>query len=108
MMKETNLYEVTAYTENYVGLLNAIAGIFARRSLNIERLMVYPSDVPGIHKFKIHTRCEEEKIGNIVLQIEKKVDVLKAFYHIKNEYSAQESRIVREMVAEREKENNKQ
>jgi len=104
--KDMKLYEITAYTENHAGLLSAIAGIFARRSLNIEKLLVYPSDVPGIHKFKILTRCEDDKIENVVLQIEKKVDVLKAFYHVNNEYSGRESQLVRELVAQREKEEN--
>jgi len=98
------LYEITAYTENHAGLLSAIAGIFARRSLNIEKLLVYPSDVPGIHKFKILTRCEDDKIENVVLQIEKKVDVLKAFYHVNDEHSGIETDVVRKLVEERKKE----
>ena len=34
-MESEKLYEITAYTENQVGLLSSVAGIFTRRSINI-------------------------------------------------------------------------
>jgi len=104
--QKEHLYEITAYTENSVGLLNSIAGIFARRSLNIEKLLVYPSKVPGIHKFKITTRTTPEIIHQVRLHIEKKVDVVKAYYGIDNERSAFEADEVATFLAEREKLNN--
>lgn len=103
---ETKLYEITAYTENQVGLLSSIAGIFTRRSMNIEKLLVYPSRVDGIHKFKITTRTTEDLVKAVVLQIEKKVDVVKAFYEVDNERSAKEFEIVSDFLASRESNNN--
>ena len=44
-MESEKLYEITAYTENQVGLLSSVAGIFTRRSINIEKLLVYPSKI---------------------------------------------------------------
>ncbi len=84
------LYEITVYTENSVGLLSSIAGIFTRRSLNVEKLLVYPSKVAGIHKFKIYTRTTPSRAKEVVLQLEKKVDVVRAFCAIDNERSARE------------------
>ena len=104
-METEHLYEITAYTENQVGLLSSIAGIFTRRSLNIEKLLVYPSHIKGIHKFKILTRTTETMIKSVVLQIEKKVDVVKAFYCVDNERSSNETRIVAEFLEERENNN---
>lgn len=101
-METEHLYEITAYTENQVGLLSSIAGIFTRRSLNIEKLLVYPSKIDGIHKFKIVTRSTETIIKAVVLQIEKKVDVVKAFYCIDNERSSNEINIVSTFLSERE------
>lgn len=106
MESKEHLFEITAYTENQVGLLSSIAGIFTRRSINIEKLVVYPSRIDGIHKFKIVSRTTEELVKAVVLQIEKKVDVVKAYYHI-DERSLDEIRDVEEMLAEREN-NNKQ
>jgi len=105
-METEKLFEITAYTENQVGLLSAIAGIFTRRSLNIEKLLVYPSQIAGIHKFKILTRAAESQIQTIVLQIEKKVDVIKSYYEVDNERSCREIDDVRQFLQEREKESN--
>ena len=104
-METEKLYEITAYTENQVGLLSAIAGIFTRRSLNIEKLLVYPSKIDGVHKFKILTRASQEQIRSVVLQIEKKVDVIKAYYQIDSERSDQEIEDVKSFLATRENEN---
>lgn len=82
---ENKLYEITVYSENQVGLLSTIAGIFTRRSINIESLMVFPSELKGIHKFAIKTRTSEEQITRAVKQIEKKVDVIKAFFYVEEE-----------------------
>lgn len=103
-MENERLYEITAYTENQVGLLSAIAGIFTRRSLNIEKLLVYPSRIDGVHKFKILTRASERQIRAVVLAIEKKVDVIKAYYEIDDERSCQEIRDVQQFLAAREQE----
>ena len=104
-METEKLYEITAYTENQVGLLSAIAGIFTRRSLNIEKLLVYPSKIDGVHKFKILTRASEDQIRSVVLQVEKKVDVIKAYYQVDSERSEQEIEDVKSFLASRENEN---
>jgi len=102
-MENEHLYEITAYTENQVGLLSAIAGIFTRRSLNIEKLLVYPSKIEGIHKFKILTRATERQIQRVVDQLDKKIDVIKAFYDIDNERTSKEKMLVEDFLRERDK-----
>lgn len=74
------LYTVTVFSENRVGLLNQISIIFTRRKLNIESLSVSPSSIKGVHKFTITAECDQENIDKLVNQIEKRIDVLKAFY----------------------------
>ena len=98
---ETNLYEISVYSENQVGLLSTSANTFTRRSLNIDSLKVYPSKIEGIHKFTIKTRTTHTEIERVVKQIEKKVDVIKAFYYIDDERSLRELEAVRELIAER-------
>ena len=100
-----NLYEIIVYSENQVGLLSTIANIFTRRSLNIDSLRVFPSDIKGIHKFTIKTRASEEEVIRTVKQIEKKVDVVKAFYQVDDERSNREMELVQEFLFNREKEN---
>ncbi len=101
-MESEKLYEITAYTENQVGLLSSVAGIFTRRSINIEKQLVYPSKIEGIHKFKILARTTEKNARAVVLQMEKRVDVVKAFYQEDNERSFMEIVSVGRFLKERE------
>lgn len=102
---ENKLYEITVYSENQVGLLSTIAGIFTRRSMNIDSLRVFPSELKGIHKFTIRTRTSEQQIIRAVKQIEKKVDVLKAFYYVEEERHEKEIAEVSELMERRMNEN---
>ena len=78
-MKEN--YTITAFSENHIGLLNRITIIFTRRLVNIESLTVSQSAIKGIHKFTIVVFEDEDRVKKVVSQIEKQVEVLKAFYH---------------------------
>ena len=89
-MMEKTLYTVTVFTENRVGLLSQISIIFTRRSLNIESLSVSPSTIPDIHKFTITVWSEKSVIEKAVTQIDKRIDVLKAFYYTDDELVIQE------------------
>jgi acetolactate synthase-1/3 small subunit len=83
-------YTITAFSENAIGLLNRITIIFTRRGVNIESLTVSESSIHGIHKFTIVVNCTLDKVIKVTNQIEKLVEVLKAFYHTKNEIIFQE------------------
>jgi acetolactate synthase-1/3 small subunit len=74
-------YNLTIYTEHQVGLLNRIAIMFSRRKINIESLNTSPSEVEGIHRFNIVINESEDTVRKIVRQIEKQVDVLKAYFN---------------------------
>jgi acetolactate synthase I/III small subunit len=87
---EKTLYTVTVFTENIVGLLNQITIIFTRRHINIESLTVSQSSLPGIHKFTITAETDENMIRKVVRQIEKRIDVLKAYYLTDDEVIYQE------------------
>lgn len=94
MENNEHLFVVSVYSENQVGLLGAIANAFTRRSLNIETLNVEPSEFEGVHRFTFKTRTTIDKVESIVKHIEKKVDVLKAFYYVDNEYLVKEHDIL--------------
>ncbi len=87
---ENTLYTVTVYSENQVGLLNQVTIVFTRRQVNIESLTVSRSAIPGIHKFTITAYTDKETIRKIVLQIEKRIDVLKAYYYTDEDIIFQE------------------
>ncbi|MEP6627195.1 MAG: acetolactate synthase small subunit [Ginsengibacter sp.] len=83
-------YTITVYTENQIGILNRISIIFSRRKINIHNLNTSPSEVPGIHRFNIVIEETDEVLKKLVRQIEKQVDVLKAYYNTNDEIIWQE------------------
>ena len=89
-MTQQTLYTVTVYSENQVGLLNQISIIFTRRQLNIESLSVSGSAIEGVHKFTITTHSDRETMEKLVKQIEKRIDVLRAFFYTDDEIIFQE------------------
>jgi acetolactate synthase-1/3 small subunit len=83
-------YTITVYTENQIGLLNRIAIIFSRRKINIESLNTSPSEVDSVHRFTIVINETEEVVRKLCRQIEKQVEVLKAYFNTQDEIVWQE------------------
>ncbi|MBT8310546.1 MAG: acetolactate synthase small subunit [Flavobacteriaceae bacterium] len=81
MSDKTQLYTVSIYTENSIGLLNRISAIFQKRHINIESLNTSASEIEGVSRFTIVVKVTEEQIKKIIGQIEKQVEVIKAYYH---------------------------
>lgn len=55
--------------------------MFTRRNLNIESLTVSDSELPNVHRFTIVVKTDAENARKLTQQLEKQVEVLKAFYH---------------------------
>ena len=87
-MKKT--YTVSVFTENRIGILNRITIIFTRRHLNIDSITASESEIKGVFRYTIVLRTTEEQVNKVVGQIEKLVDVLKAFVHQEEEIVHQE------------------
>ena len=83
-------YTITVYTENQIGLINRIAILFSRRKINIESLNTSPSEVQGIHRFTIVINETEEVVRKLCRQLEKQVEILKAYYNTDDEIIWQE------------------
>ncbi|MEO9020548.1 MAG: acetolactate synthase small subunit [Ginsengibacter sp.] len=99
-------FTITAYTEDQIGILSRVAIIFSRRKINIQSLNTSPSEVPGIHRFNIVIEETEEVIKKLVRQIEKQVDVLKAYYSTNDEIIWQEMALYKvptDVIAEKAK-----
>jgi len=83
-------YTITVFSENRTGLLSRVVGLITRRKVNIESLTVSTSSIEGIHRFTIVLTIAEDIVQKIVNQIDKQVDVLKAFYYRDEEIVHQE------------------
>ncbi len=84
------LYTVAVYSENHVGLLNQLSIIFTRRCVNIESVSASRCSIPGVHKITLtchSTRCLMDKI---IKQINKRIDVIKAFLYTDDQIVYQE------------------
>jgi len=88
---EKKWFTISVYSENNVGLLNRISGIFLKRHINIESLNVSKSEIKDVSKFTIVIYTTEDWARKIVGQIEKQIEVIKAFYHTDDETIYQES-----------------
>ena len=84
-------FTISVYTENNVGLLNRISAIFLKRHINIDSFSTSESEIKNVFRFVIVVKVNAEKISKIVQQIEKQIDVIKAFYHTDEETIFQES-----------------
>lgn len=90
-MEDKQHYTISIYSENNVGLLNRISAILLKRHINIESFSTSVSEIPDVFRFVIVVNLTKERVQKVVGQIEKQVDVIKAFYHTDDETIFQES-----------------
>lgn len=88
---DNKTFTISVYTENNVGLLNRISAIFLKRHINIDSFSTSESEIKNVFRFVIVVKIKSDKIRKIVQQIEKQIDVIKAFYHTDEETIFQES-----------------
>jgi acetolactate synthase-1/3 small subunit len=88
-MRKTE-FTLTVFSEDVMGLMARVVAVITRRHMNIESLTVSKSSMPNIHRFTIVIKETEEAIRLLVAQIDKQVDVLKAFYYKNSEIVHQE------------------
>lgn len=90
MESQENLYTISVFTENKAGLVSRLALIFTRRKINIESLTTSESEFHDIYRFTITTITTEAQIKKLVGQLEKQIDVIKAYFYSDEEVIFQE------------------
>lgn len=83
-------YTISVFSENTVGMLARICVIFTRRHINIESLNVSGSEIKDIYRYTIVVNCSYEQVQKVLTQLEKQVEVIKAFVHSDAEIVHQE------------------
>lgn len=63
--------------EDRPGLLTRVAGLFARRSFNIESLAVGVTEVPGLSRITVVVDVERQPLEQVTKQLNKLVNVIK-------------------------------
>ncbi|MBC7526449.1 MAG: acetolactate synthase small subunit [Chthonomonadaceae bacterium] len=70
-------HTITALVENNPGVLARVAGLFARRSFNIESLAVSVTDNPAVSRMTIVVGGDHRVLEQITKQLNKLVEVMK-------------------------------
>ena len=84
-MEEKQNFTVSVYTENNVGILNRLSAIFLKRHINIESMIVSKSEIDDVYRFTFVVIVTKTLIRKVVGQLEKQIEVIKAFYHTEDE-----------------------
>lgn len=83
-------FTLAIFTANKSGMLNQVTIIFTRRNLNIESITVSKSEIENVHRYTIVVIDTEEEVRKLAKQIEKQVEVHKAFYYDDDEIVSHE------------------
>ena len=75
-MSDDRRYIISVLVENEFGSLSRIAGLFSARGYNIHCLNVAPTNDESISRMTIVTMCNENKINQLMKQLDKLVDVV--------------------------------
>jgi len=84
-MEEKQNFTVSIYTENNIGLLNRLSAIFLKRHINVESMTVSKSEIDNVHRFTFVVIVPKTLIRKVVAQLEKQIEVIKAYYHTEDE-----------------------
>ncbi|MCB0458815.1 MAG: acetolactate synthase small subunit [Flavobacteriaceae bacterium] len=90
-MEENQKFTVSVYTENNIGILNRLSAIFLKRHINIESLTVSKSEIDHVHRFTFVVIISETLMKKLIGQLNKQVEVIKAYYHTEDEIIYQET-----------------
>ena len=83
---------ISLLVENEFGSLSRIAGLFSARGYNIHCLNVAPTNDESISRMTLVTLCNDQKISQLMKQLNKLVDVV----NVKD--LTEETHIEREML----------
>ncbi len=83
-------FTISIFTDHKAGLLSRVTIVFTRRKINIFSITASESEVKGIHRYTILVEETEELVQKVVKQLEKQVDIYKAFYHSEEQVVYQE------------------
>jgi len=84
-MEEIKNFTISVYTENNVGILNRLSAIFLKRHINIESMTVSKSEIENVHRFTFVVNVSESQAHKVVGQLEKQIEVIRAFFHTEDE-----------------------
>jgi len=83
-------YTLALFSRNRVGILNRITSVFSRIKLNIDSLNVSETEDKGVYRYSINVKTDQKTVKRITKQIEKQVDVIRAYFTTEDQIVQQE------------------
>jgi acetolactate synthase-1/3 small subunit len=94
----SGVHTISLYVNNKPGVLVRVALVFSRRGYNIESLVVSPAPEPGFARMTITCSGEEETFEQIIKQLAKLVDVVRAEDHTEQDMVETEVALVKLVI----------
>ena len=86
---------ISILLENEAGALSRVSGLFSARNYNIDSLTVSPTDDPTMSRITLVTTGEDEKVEQIMKQLNKLVDVVKLMDLTEHEHFEREILLIK-------------
>jgi acetolactate synthase-1/3 small subunit len=86
---------ISILLENEAGALSRVSGLFSARNYNIDSLTVAPTDDPTMSRITAVTYGEDETVQQIMMQLNKLVDVVKVIDLADNDHYEREILLVK-------------
>ena len=83
-------YTLSIFTENKTGVLARVISTFTKRHINIESITASTSSMEGVYRFIIVVILDEIAVIKLIAQLDKQIDVIKAFHYKYDEMVCQE------------------
>jgi acetolactate synthase-1/3 small subunit len=88
-------HTLAVFVENKAGVLSRVTGLFSRRGFNIESLAVGTCEEPGMSRITIVVIGDDEKIEQVMKQLNKLIDVIKVSDLTENERVERELALIK-------------
>ncbi len=95
-----NVHTLSLLVENRAGVLQRVAGLFARRGYNIESLAVGPTEHPEYSRMTIVVRLEAKPVEQVIRQVQKLIPVIEVKELKPSDYVERELLLVKIKVPE--------
>lgn len=99
-LEKKMMYTLSVYVSNKPGVLARIAHVFARRGFNIDSLVVSPSIEGEYSRMTITAVGDHEKLEQMILQINKLVDVIHCVEHTGDDAVVRELALIKVIASE--------
>jgi acetolactate synthase-1/3 small subunit len=88
-------HTLAVLVENKAGVLSRVSGLFSRRGFNIESLAVGTCEEPGMSRITIVVIGDDEKIEQVMKQLNKLIDIVKVTDLTENERVERELALIK-------------